>query len=269
MNILLVSAMFPPIRTGTSFYSKNLAETLTHMGHKVTVVTLRNDDTDDDRYGFETIRLKAIHFSFKNYFKHFRISSVFLSNYFAVSGIVKKNNIGIVLLVNHYLDIAFPAIFAAKSNKIPLIISVGTQLQSLHPFRNKLLIFLDRLIPGRLVFPFCTRIVAWDKEIERYLWNVQRLKIAQKTIIIPFGINGNQNEFISYRHNYDRTDQIIGVGAIISQRNYHYHLHVFKELLKKYPDLTLKIIGHIYKPASIELARKLGISSHVIFTGYQ
>ena len=44
MNILLVSAMFPPMVTGTSFYARNLAGALSEDGHKVSVVTVENND---------------------------------------------------------------------------------------------------------------------------------------------------------------------------------------------------------------------------------
>jgi glycosyltransferase involved in cell wall biosynthesis len=81
MNILVVSAMFPPIRTGTSYYSRNLAEALTARGHRVHIVTLENQDAGRDAFPFQVDRIPALHFPVKNYFKHFRIASVWPSNY--------------------------------------------------------------------------------------------------------------------------------------------------------------------------------------------
>lgn len=267
MNILIVTAMFPPIRTGTSFYSGNLAGVLQQQGHQVLVVTVKNTEAAAEEFPFPVYRIKALHIRLKNFFKHLRFSSVFISNYGRLTKIAKTHNADVILLVNHYLDIAFPAIYASRKLGKPLFISVGTQMQSLNPFRNKVLRLLDRLICGRLIFPFCRNIISWDAEIERYIKEVQREKIARKSVIIPFGSNGDAGEMLRYRHDYSKTDQIIGVGAIISQRDYLFNLRVFKELLISFPNMRLKIIGHIYIQSPLEFARQLGISDKVDFIG--
>lgn len=231
------------------------------------MVTVKNNLCDNIVYPFDVIRINALHIKAKNYFKHLRFASIFLSNYIQLKEIAKGKNVDAVLLINHYLDIAFPAIYAAKSLKLPLVISVGTQMQSLNPMRNKILRFLDRLICGRLIFPFCNNIVSWDSEIERYIKEVQRKKIANKSVIIPFGPNGNTKELLAYKKEYILRKVILGVGAIISQRDYLFHIKVLKELLDTFPDIKLKIIGHIYDDAPVKLAKKLGVSGNVEFIG--
>lgn len=267
MNILIVTAMFPPIRTGTSFYSKNIAETLHNLGHKVVVVTVENKDIANVQYQFPLFRLKAFHFNLKNYFKHLRFSSIFFSNYRKLLKIARENEIDTILLINHYLDIAFPAIYVSKKIKKPLFISVGTQMQSLNPIKNKILRMLDRTICGRLIFPSCKNIISWDAEIERYIKEVQRKSISDKSVIIPFGVNGDITQFNSYQHDYSKTNQIVGIGSIISQRDYLFQLKVFKELLNDFPNLRLKIIGHIYIQSPLTLSKELGISDKVDFMG--
>lgn len=267
MRILIVTAMFPPIRTGTSFYSKNLAYTLHKQGHHIIVVTLDNSEASLENYPFQVHRLKSLHINAKNYFKHLRFSSIYKSNYKKLFIIAKENKIEIILLVNHYLDIAFPAIYTAKKLKLPLYISVGTQMQSLNFFKNQVLRILDKLICGLLIFPFCQNIISWDSEIERYIKEVQRKKIFEKSVIIPFGANGEIDQLQSYKHDYKIRYQIIGVGAIINQRDYLFQLRVFKELLRDFPKLKFKIIGHIYLQSPIKLAKELGIDENVEFTG--
>ena len=267
MNILIVTAMFPPIRTGTSFYSLNLADAFSKAGHKVTVVTLENRDFRGEKLPYKVHRLRALHFPIKNFFKHFRISSIFPDNYRKILAVAKKEKSEVILLVNHYLDIAFPAIYAARQNHIPLVISVGTQLQSLNPTRNKLLNFFDRLICGGLIFPFSQKIIAWDKEIARYLREIQGKKILKKTVIINYGPNGKKEDFRSFKHDYKEIGQILGVGAVIEQRNFQFTIRVFKKLLDYFPDLQLKIIGHVYFKPTIELVKKLGLKDKITFTG--
>lgn len=267
MNILIVTAMFPPIQTGTSFYSKNLAEALVKKGHKVILITLKNNQAaQNEKYSFKIHRLKAFYFPLKNFFKHLRICSFYPGNYRKILQITNQNHPDAILLINHYLDIAFPAIYAARKNNIPLVVSVGTQLQSLSLIRNKILNILDKLICGGLIFPNCQKIIAWDREIFRYLKDVQGPEILKKTVIVPYGVNGQDYEF-NRPHEYLKSNQIIGVGAIIEQRNFIFLIKIFAKLLKKFPDLRLKIIGHVYYNVSVKLVEKLKISDKVIFTG--
>lgn len=267
MNILIVTAMFPPIRTGTSFYSKNLANALHSIGHNVTLVTAKNRQAEEDNYPFKIYRLQSLHINVNSSFKHLRFCSIFPSNYSKLVSLAREHRIEVIILVNHYLDIAFPAIFCSLRLRKPLFISVGTQMQSLNPFRNRILRLLDRIICGRLIFPFSTKIISWDSEIERYIKEVQREKVWRKSVIIPFGSNVDSSQTDNYRHDYKRIDQIVGIGAIISQRDYLFNLRVFNELLKQFPNLRLRIIGHIYIQSPKALAKELGIYDKVDFLG--
>jgi glycosyltransferase involved in cell wall biosynthesis len=268
MKVLIITAMFPPNRTGTSFYSRNLANSIQYAGNEVQVITTANElENEDEQLKFSVTRIPAWHFPLKNYFKHLRFCGLIPGNYKNILGIVRNFQPDAIVLINHYLDIAFPAIYASMKAKVPLYISVGTQLQSLNPVRNKTLRFLDRLIVGNLIFPFAKRIISWDKEIERYITEVHKKKNADKSIIIPFGVNGNIEEFEKYNNIYEEENQILGVGAIIDHRDYVYQVRVFSELVKKHPDLKLKIIGNHYVDKPMKLVKALGLEDKVIFPG--
>lgn len=268
MRLLIITAMFPPVATGTSFYSKNLAEALKAAGHSVLLVTTRNNNADtNETYSFPVNRIKAWHFPLKNFFKHLRFCSLIPSNYTFIRRIAKEYHPDAIILINHYLDIVFPTIFAARITRAPLYISIGTQLQSLNKFRNRILRFSDRLIVGRFILPSATRIVSWDREIERYITEVHRKKNYSKSIIIPFGVNGDLKKYDSFYNDYNDTKQILGVGAIIGHRDYIYQLKVFAELAKDYPDLIFKIIGNQYIDRPRKYVEQLGLSTRVQFTG--
>jgi len=268
MRILIVTGMFPPNQTGTSFYSKNLAEALINKGFQVELVTTTNKNIrEDENYPFKLTRLPSLHFPLKNYFKHLRFCSIIPGNYNRIKRIIKKFKPDSILLINHYLDIAFLAVYAAKKWKIPLYISIGTQLQSLNPYRNRILNFLDRIIVGNLIFPFADRIISWDSEIERYLKDIHTKSNAAKSIIIPFGVNGDITLFERFKNSYKERKQILGVGAIIGHRDYLYQIRVFYELLKIFPHLKFKIIGNKYIDKPKRLVHELGISDKVVFQG--
>lgn len=266
MKILVVGGMFPPMRTGTAFYTRNLALALQSHGHHVVVVTLGNVGTDIED-GLTVHRLTAISLPLAGFFKHFRLCAFNPANWWRLYRIAKRSEAEAILLVNHYLDIAFPARFAAWLNRIPLVCSVGTQLQSLNPRRNRILNFLDRLVCGLLVFPGCTRIVAWDTQIRQYLQDVHGKGILRKVVIVNYGVNGDPDRLLSRQHDYEVDDIILGVGAVSEQRSFLPLVQAFAQLAPKYPRLRLRIVGHIYYDAALRLAAELGLADRVEFMG--
>lgn len=257
--------MFPPIRTGTSFYTQNIAQGLINEGVEVEVVTI--DLKHDYKYSFKIHYLKSLHINIKSFFKHLRFTSFFPSNYFKLNRIIKSYKPDIVLLVNHYLDIAIPTVILSKKNKIPLFVSIGTQLQSFNRLNNSLLKLFDKIICGNFILPFSEKIISWDSEIDRYVKERYSKKVGLKSVIIPFGANGNIEELHDFRPNYSSKNTLLGVGAIISQRNYVRQILTFKKLEKLNPDLKFLIIGHIYINAPKKLVNQLNLTDKIQFLG--
>jgi glycosyltransferase involved in cell wall biosynthesis len=264
MKILIVSAMFPPAQTGTSFYTRNLAINFCKQNHEVTVVTTNNSHLGR-KYPFTIIRLKTLHIPLRNFFKHFVITSFFPNNYRLISNLCHEKKFDAIILVNQYLDIAFPTVYASVKNKIPLFITIGTQLQSLNPIRNNILNFLDKIICGNFIYPYVKKIICWDSEIERYINEIHDKKFIHKTEIIPFSSDDRGTSKI--KHSYKLHHQILGIGSIIHHRNFLFNVKVFKAILKQNPNIILKIIGHVYNNQVINLVRKLKLHKNVIITG--
>jgi glycosyltransferase involved in cell wall biosynthesis len=266
MKILVVGGMFPPMQTGTAFYTRNLALALQNHGHEVEVITLGNPGLGQEE-GLTVHRLSAFTMPLAGFFKHFRLCAWNPANWWRLSQIAKTSKAEVILLVNHYLDIAFLSRFAASLNNIPLVCSVGTQLQSLNPRRNRILNCLDRLFCGFLVFPGCTRIVAWDTQIRQYLQDVQGDSILGKVVIVNYGVNGDPSTLLACRHDYDNDEVIIGVGAVSEQRSFVPLVKAFAQLAPKYPRLRLRIIGHVYYGEALRTAVELGLSDRIEFYG--
>lgn len=269
MNIMVITAMFPPIRTGSSHYAHDLAAHLLKRGNDVSVVALKNRTDANDTYNFPVYRLSTIHLEnlFRKYFKHFRVSSFFADNYITLNRLVRENKIQGMFLVSHYHDIALIAAATAFRNKIPLICSVNTQLQSINPRVDKIFNFFDKLICGKFVFPFCRKIVSLDSKICAYLKDVHGKSACDKSVLIPYGVYGDPDIFLNRSNDGRFHNQLLGVGSVIEQRNFLFSVLVFNELLKTFPNLKFKIIGHIYYDAAVRLVEKLGIKDKVIFVG--
>ena len=263
----MVSGMFPPMRTGTSFYTQNLAQTLQSRGHHVTIVTLGETYSRRTEGGLDVYRLPAIRLPLKGFFKHFRLCSANPSNWSRLMRIARDAHADVIFLVNHYLDIAFPTAWTATRLRIPLICSVGTQLQSLNPRRHRVLNILDWLICGRLVFPFCDRVVAWDTQIRQYLSDVHGKSVIRNTVIVNYGVNGNVQELLSHRKNYSFNGVLLGVGAVSEQRSFVPLVKAFAMLSDEFPHLRLRIVGHVYYDEAIRVAKELGVNERTEFLG--
>ncbi len=266
MRITLVSGMFPPIKTGTSFYTRNLALALQNQNHMVEVITLGPIDLNEEK-GLKVHRLKSVNIPLTGFFKHFRFSSFNFLNWWRIYSILKNNKADVILVVNHYLDIIFLAIFSSWLLKIPLICSVGTQLQSIKPFRNRILNILDRLICGYLIFPFCSLIVAWDNQILQYLRDIHGSKILKKVKIVNYGVAGNANDLINKKKKYSYSRLILGVGAVSEQRSFVPLVQAFALLANDFPSLKLQIIGHVYYEKAVHETKRMGLADKVDFVG--
>ena len=269
MNIAIFSSMFPPIQTGTSFYTYNLAKALAEKSNDVILITAKNNiqNENDENLIYPVIRLRAIHFKMKSFFNHLRVCSIFPSNYKTASNSLKKFRPDLILLVNHYLDISLVAIYCARILQVPLVISIGTQIQSSYCFRNLVLKTLDRLVIGLFILQFADKIISWDKEIDRYIKDTYSYNISKKTKIIHFGYNGDATLYKNHTLSLNKSNQILGVGAITQQRPYIFEVKVFKALLSIYPELNFKIIGNVYNREVIRVIKELDLHSKVILTG--
>jgi glycosyltransferase involved in cell wall biosynthesis len=239
---------------------------LQNQGHQIEVVTLGKVGTAVED-GLKVHRLAEISLPLTGFFKHFRLCAWNPANWWRLFCIARSSGAEAILLVNHYLDIAFPARFAAKLNRIPLVCSVGTQLQSLNPRRNRILNVLDRLVCGILVFPGCTRIVAWDTQIQQYLQDVHGKNILRKVAIVNYGVNGDPDRLLNLQHNYEADDLILGVGAVSEQRSFMPLVKAFAQLARTHPRLRLRIVGHIYYDAAPRLVSELGLTGRIEFMG--
>jgi phosphatidylinositol alpha-1,6-mannosyltransferase len=120
-----------------------------------------------------------------------------------------------------------------------------------------------------MIFPFCARIVSWDNEILRYLRDVHGEGITKKSITINYGVNGSPEVFLRHQHDYALHQQILGVGAVIEQRDFLGLVKAFHKLAPEFPKLRLKIIGHVYHDASPRYVAENGLGDRVTFMGEQ
>lgn len=101
----------------------------------------------------------------------------------------------------------------------------------------------------------------------RYLGDVHGSQVTGKSVIINYGVNGDPRTFLEHRHDYRPHNQILGVGAVVEQRDFMPLVRAFHLLAREFPRLRLKIIGHVYYDAPRKFAEAHGLGGRVVFTG--
>jgi hypothetical protein len=105
--------MFPPARTGTSFYSANLLRELEYLGNDVSLITFDNVDGSnstsiDNKSRIYTV--PSLNFAVKGWFKHFRICSILPSNFYKVHKIVKSEKPDVIILGGFKFEVQQPVV---------------------------------------------------------------------------------------------------------------------------------------------------------------
>ena len=86
------------------------------------------------------------------------------------------------------------------------------------------------------------------------------------SVVIPNAINP---EFIRPTYSGLRTNEIVAVGRLNTQKNYTLLINAFFEVHKKRPEFVLRIFGKGPEEAALkEKVRSFGLSDSVVFEGY-
>ena len=94
--------------------------------------------------------------------------------------------------------------------------------------------------------------------------DVHGQRILDKVVIVPYGVGA---DFVPHPHSYEPYSQIIGIGAVIQQRNFVASIRLYQRLLDRFPQLRYKIIGDVYHHEAVEVARSLGLADRIEFLG--
>lgn len=107
-------------------------------------------------------------------------------------------------------------------------------------------------------------VVMTKKAKEKYEEWLVNTKTKPKIIVIPNMINGNNDGQVSSLNN----NQIISIGRLEPVKDFYTLILIFSVLVKKYPDLKLKIIGDgSQKDILNKLILQCGLQDKVTLTG--
>lgn len=267
MNICLINNLFPPISSGSSYYTYDVARYLS-KNNKVIVVTNevkgeKEIDVISDNlkiYRIPKINLPKINLWLK--FPDFNYSLI-PSNFKRIKNILISEKIEIIHQCNNIFDLVFASAYFSKKLNIPLLCSLTTPIQHSNVFYNKILEIFDRCIIKELFSRYVYKYLALDKSVQPYITN--RYKKQNK--LIPFTANDIEL-FSKIKINYNLTNyRLISLGHVSELKDRIETIKAWKIVTTKYPDAEVLIIGGIFNKKSKDLIDKLGLNKNIKFTG--
>ena len=192
MNICLINNLFPPILTGSSLFTLDLATQLHKSGHNIIVITSRTKrsarDFEIHENGFKLYRLKKLRIFESNLWMNFPnfFFTLFPSNFRRIKKIIIENEIDVIHQCNNIFDIVFASAFFAEKLKLPLICSLTTQIQHANPYLNK----FWRYLTGHLLNTYLPNMLMYLLQEIRKLNDISMKDItgikASKLFIMEF-----------------------------------------------------------------------------------
>jgi len=274
MNILLASDTYYPNVNGASYFTQRLASLLAAKGHNVSVIapSERFSDTVTLRDGVTVYGLRSITTPF---YKNFRISPLIWSQA-TIQKIVHDVHPDVIHLQNHFI-IGKGVLAAARELGIPVMGTNHFMPENLvHVFH------MPRFIEERL------KLLGWNQFLHVFkdldvvasptrtaAQLIQRYGLQKEVTPVSCGIDltrfNTQNDATRLKKQYgvpmDRK-VILSVGRLEKEKRVEVTLRALPEIVAKTDaHFIIAGIGKL-QSALQQLAKSLGVSDHVTFTGF-
>ena len=273
MNICLVNNLFPPVNTGSSHYTRDLAVALSNFGHKVVVITNETSGHSGVEYYHDKIKVyrlkikKLPKLSIWMKFPDFNFSLT-PSNAKIFKNILKDEAIEIIHQCNNIFDLIFFSAHFSKKLSIPLFCSLTTPIQHTSKFYNTVIAFFDRTI---IKWYFSTKVkkyIALDTTVSAYI--TERYNIKDRKCIIPFSIPDDSftRSLFDIKRDYSKCNfRMVSLGHISAIKNRKETLIAWKIVVKKYPNAKIRIVGDLFSDEIKDLIKELGLEKNIELTG--
>ncbi|MBI4852910.1 MAG: glycosyltransferase family 4 protein [Acidobacteria bacterium] len=273
MRICMFNNLFPPIKSGSSHFTFMLSKMLVERGHEITVIGARVGDSKEYEKidGIEVYRLPCLMFPQMEIAHGFKyLSFTFLpSNVKKIISLCREKQFDILHQHGQIFDTALSSSYAAKKLKIPLVTTIHTPVRHTVALYSKILVFLDKNIVKNLIVKHAQVLVAPDQTV---VDNINERYDHSWVEEVPYGVDqlfATPEEGLEIRKKYNlgSCPLILSLGHVHNLRDRCDLISAMPEIIKHVPDVHLMIVGDIYIQKPIELVEKLGIKSHVTFTG--
>ena len=157
----------------------------------------------------------------------------------------------------------------ARFARVPLVLTLHTIAQHPVPLYNAILKLLDTTAAKYLIILRANAVISVDIQMEDY---IRRRFGLRQTVKIPYGIDipdiqSNDRQRIRTRCSLGQGPVILSLGHVHDLRNRMELIHAMPQILSRYPDARLLIVGDVSTKTPDRWIAELGLEGKVIFTG--
>lgn len=271
----MLTNLFPPVVSGSSTQSHDLARELVAQGHEVIVITARLfDDAQDFEVvgGVKVFRLPALRLPKMSIALNFPWLNMTMTpgNRGRMAAILKAERVEVIHVHNHMFDMALNGAWLARRLRLPLVVTIHTLIMHANPVYNALLYPADRFFLKWFVLSKANGVICPDLNVRQYL----NARFGLEGEVIPYGIelglpSPEESGKILSEFGLAGRRVVLSIGHVHAIRNRHDLIRAFPRVLESVPDASLVIVGAVTDPSPRRLALELGIEERVIFTEAQ
>lgn len=273
MKILIVNAFFPPMTTGSSHFSFDMAREYLRQGHQVMVVTTQpeNTSTSDHIDGIHIARVPAKWIAPGKVSFNYRLPFCIRPSIFRrLNKIFKAFEPDVIHQNGQFFDLTLATTLVARRRKIPRVLTVHTPLTHTNTFARLLISTIDRLV----LRPFANTGESRIFGVDRFTMDMVQRRYKPKTPVgfIPATLDvrafgaGDPTRIIDH---YDLANKkvILSFGHVIPIRSRIPLIRALPEILSKVPNAQVVVVGEVYDTTFQRIAEELGVSSHLTIVG--
>ena len=273
MKILVVNAFFPPMTTGSSHFSFDMAREYVRQGHQVMGVTTQpeNTSTSDNIDGIHVVRVPAKWVAPGKVSFNYRLPFCFRPSIFGrLNKIFKAFQPDVIHQNGQFFDLTLATTVVARRRKIPRVLTVHTPLTHTNTFARMLISTIDRLV----LRPFANTGKSRIFGVDRFTMDMVQRRYKPKTPVgfIPATLDvrafgaGDPTRIIDH---YDLANKkvILSFGHVIPIRSRIPLIRALPEILSKVPNAQVVVVGEVYDTTFLKIAEELGVASHITVVG--
>jgi glycosyltransferase involved in cell wall biosynthesis len=275
VRIAVVNNFFPPRPGGSSHLSASLAARYVAAGHEVLVLTAAYQDApaEEERDGYRVVRLPAMPMPQLGLSIDFDMAFALArpANLRRVRRLLDGFQPDVIHQHGQFFDLTWLSGWYARRNKIPVLLSVHTRLESPDPKYTALFKALDRFLVKPILRSYRPRYVIMDELCGAYC-EQRYLATPDEFEYIPVAVEPSRFEAPptrDVRAEYGIGDQplIVSLGHVIPLRHRLPLIEALPTILDKHPQTKVMIVGRIYYDAFVKRAAELGVTDAIVTTG--
>jgi glycosyltransferase involved in cell wall biosynthesis len=275
MRIAVVNNFFPPRAGGSAGQADALAKGYAAAGHEVLVITAAYRDAPavEERDGFRIVRLPSWTLPNTRLKVNFDLQFTLRPSLRRrVRELLDEFRPDVLHQHGQFFDLTWATGLWARRRKVPVLLTVHTRLESPHLLYRTIFRIADAVLVRQLLLRWRPTFVVLEAKMDRYI-DTRYHGVASGKEYIRVGVDtrgltdGGDGKAVRERLGLGDRPVIVSLGHVIPLRARIPLAKALPAILKKFPDLAVVVVGHVYHDEFLKLADKLGVRHAIVNVG--